>query len=140
MIGSIALIYVLNASLTVTSDNIMLWFARDNSLLIIIASLTCFYLFSRLGFTSVRINRLAGYVFPVYLLQSFLIRCLSPYYISAVDSNALVLYFGMVLLVVSLSGFIIEWMRRIIFGKVENTVEVALSLAVEKIVKRLQLV
>ena len=61
--GSLAGIFILNSLLTAMSGNIILRFARDNNLLIIIASIMVFYQFTRWHFSSRIINYLAGYVF-----------------------------------------------------------------------------
>ena len=61
--GSLACIFILNSLLTAMSGNIILRFARDNNLLIIIASIMIFYQFTRWHFSSRIINYLAGYVF-----------------------------------------------------------------------------
>ena len=76
--GSLAGIFILNSLLTAMSGNIILRFARDNNLLIIIASIMIFYQFTRRHFSSRIINYLAGYVFALYMLQGLLIHCLQP--------------------------------------------------------------
>lgn len=48
--GSLAGIFILNSLLTAMSGNIILRFARDNNLLIIIASIMIFYQFTRWHF------------------------------------------------------------------------------------------
>lgn len=48
--GSLAGIFILNSLLTAMSGNIILRFARDNNLLIIIASIMVFYQFTRWHF------------------------------------------------------------------------------------------
>lgn len=78
--GSLAGIFILNTLLTAMSGNIILRFARDNNLLIIIASIMIFYQFTRWHFSSRIINYLAGYVFALYMLQGLLIHCLQPWY------------------------------------------------------------
>ena len=54
--GSLAGIFILNSLLTAMSGNIILRFARDNNLLIIIASIMIFYQFTRWHFSSRIIN------------------------------------------------------------------------------------
>lgn len=118
--GSIGGIFILNSLLTAMSGNIILRFARDNNLLIIIASVAIFYQFTRWHFSSRMINYLAGYVFALYMLQGLLIRCLQPVYVPYADSHSLVLYFIGTLGAICLMTFVIEWIRRMLLGKVEN--------------------
>lgn len=118
--GSIAGIFILNSLLTAISGNIILRFARDNNLLIIIASVAIFYQFTRWHFSSRIINYLAGYVFALYMLQGVLIRCLQPWYVPYTDSNSLVLYFTGTLVAICLIAFVIEWIRRLLLGRIEN--------------------
>lgn len=118
--GSIASIFILNSLLTAISGNIILRFARDNNLLIIIASVAIFYQFTRWHFSSRIINYLAGYVFALYMLQGLLIRCLQPWYVPYTDSNSLVLYFTGTLVVICLIVLVIEWIRRLLLGRIEN--------------------
>ena len=100
--------------------NIILRFARDNNLLIIIASIMIFYQFTRWHFSSRIINYLAGYVFALYMLQGLLIHCLQPWYVPYADSNLLVLYFMGTLVSICLTTLVIEWSRRLLLGKIEN--------------------
>ena len=118
--GSIASIFILNSLLTAISGNIILRFARDNNLLIIIASVTIFYQFTRWHFSSRIINYLAGYVFALYMLQGLLIRCLQPWYVPHTDSNSLILYFTGTLGAICVMAFVIEWIRRLLLGRIEN--------------------
>lgn len=118
--GSIAGIFILNSLLTAISGNIILRFARDNNLLIIIASVAIFYQFTRWHFSSRIINYLAGYVFALYMLQGLLIRCLQPWYVPYTDSNSLVLYFTGTLVAICLIVLVIEWIRRLLLGRIEN--------------------
>lgn len=118
--GSLAGIFILNSLLTAMSGNIILRFARDNNLLIIIASIMVFYQFTRWHFSSRIINYLAGYVFALYMLQGLLIHCLQPWYTPYADSNLLVLYFMGTLVSICLTTLVIEWSRRLLLGKIEN--------------------
>lgn len=118
--GSLAGIFILNTLLTAMSGNIILRFARDNNLLIIIASIMIFYQFTRWHFSSRIINYLAGYVFALYMLQGLLIHCLQPWYVPYADSNLLVLYFMGTLVSICLTTLVIEWSRRLLLGKIEN--------------------
>ena len=118
--GSLACIFILNSLLTAMSGNIILRFARDNNLLIIIASIMIFYQFTRWHFSSRIINYLAGYVFALYMLQGLLIHCLQPWYVPYADSNLLVLYFMGTLVSICLTTLVIEWSRRLLLGKIEN--------------------
>lgn len=115
--GSLAGIFILNSLLTAMSGNIILRFARDNNLLIIIASIMVFYQFTRWHFSSRIINYLAGYVFALYMLQGLLIHCLQPWYTPYADSNLLVLYFMGTLVSICLTTLVIEWSRRLLLGK-----------------------
>ena len=101
-------------------ENMILRFARDNNLLIIIASIMVFYQFTRWHFSSRIINYLAGYVFALYMLQGLLIHCLQPWYTPYADSNLLVLYFMGTLVSICLTTLVIEWSRRLLLGKIEN--------------------
>ena len=118
--GSLAGIFILNTLLTAMSGNIILRFARDNNLLIIIASIMIFYQFTRWHFSSRIINYLAEYVFALYMLQGLLIHCLQPWYVPYADSNLLVLYFMGTLVSICLTTLVIEWSRRLLLGKIEN--------------------
>lgn len=76
--GSLACIFILNSLLTAMSGNIILRFARDNNLLIIIASIMIFYQFTRWHFSSRIINYLAGYVLPYICFKDFLSTVYNP--------------------------------------------------------------
>lgn len=118
--GSIVAIFVLNNLLTAISGNIILRFARDNNLLIIIASIAIFYQFTRWQFASRTINYLAGYVFALYMLQGFLIRWLHSWYAPYTDSNLFILYFIAALAIICLITLATEWTRRLLLGRLEN--------------------
>lgn len=118
--GSLAAVFLFNSLLTAASGNIILRFARDNNLLIIIASVTLFYLFTLRRFSSRTVNYLAGYVFALYLLQGTLIRWLSPWYVPHTDSNGLILYFAGALGIICGVSISIEWVRRRLLGRIED--------------------
>ena len=111
---------IINVTLAYLIGHIILRFARDNNLLIIIASIMVFYQFTRWHFSSRIINYLAGYVFALYMLQGLLIHCLQPWYIPYANSNLLVLYFMGTLVSICLTTLVIEWSRRLLLGKIEN--------------------
>lgn len=127
LLGSIAAIFILNSALTSVSGNIILRFARDNNLLIIIASVATFYQFTRWQFSSGYINYLASYVFALYMLQGILIQWLHSWYSSYTDSNALILYFLGTLGIICLTSFLIESVRRLLLGQIENKIADAIE-------------
>ena len=65
------LIVALNSLITNYFNNgIIMPFARDNNILIVLEAICCFYAFLQWHFNSNTINYLAKYVFPIYILQS----------------------------------------------------------------------
>ena len=118
--GSLAGIFILNTLLTAMSGNIILRFARDNNLLIIIASIMIFYQFTRWHFSSRIINYLAGYVFALYMLQGLLIHSFTTLVYPLCRQQLLVLYFMGTLVSICLTTLVIEWSRRLLLGKIEN--------------------
>lgn len=69
------LIIILNSLITNHFNNgIIMLFARDNNLLIVLEALCCFYAFLQWHFNSKAINYLAKYVFPIYILQSMVLH------------------------------------------------------------------
>lgn len=114
--GSLAGIFILNSLLTAMSGNIILRFARDNNLLIIIASI----MVSTSSPDGIFIphHQLPSRIrFALYMLQGLLIHCLQPWYTPYADSNLLVLYFMGTLVSICLTTLVIEWSRRLLLGK-----------------------
>ena len=117
--GSLAGIFILNSLLTAMSGNIILRFARDNNLLIIIASIMIFYqspdaffiphhqLPSRIRFCLIYASRTS------YPLFTTLVYPLCR-------QHLLVLYFMGTLVSICLTTLVIEWSRRLLLGKIEN--------------------
>ena len=74
ILGFIGIIFLLNAIFTAAVGHIYQPFARDNNVLILVLSILIFRYAVAREFTSVRINRLARYVFPIYILNGYALR------------------------------------------------------------------
>lgn len=120
--GSIISITVLNAILTGFTGHIILRFARDNSVLILIASLSLLCLFTNRKFISLSVNELATYVFPIYLSHNLLVKSITPYYHSFEDRYTFILIFLSSLILIFFLCIVFEKMHRFLLGNVENRI------------------
>ena len=100
--------------------NIILRFARDNNLQIIIASIMIFYQFTLWHFSSRIINYLAGYVLPYICFKDFLSTVYNHCMSHMQTATYLFCIFMGTLVSICLTTLVIEWSRRLLLGKIEN--------------------
>lgn len=110
------LIFVLNNVLLYYFKPDYMRFCRDCSVLILLQSLCIFYLFSKVHFQSKIVNYLAGYAFPLYLVNRIILDIAYKFY--PVDINSIGVW-GDIFLNIGLTiigCLIIENVRRYTFG------------------------
>jgi len=105
-------------SLLSLQGTVILRFARDNTVLILLSSLAVFHLFSKLLFSSSVINKLAGYVFGIYLCHFTIISVLEPLY--AMHKNDMLLWpwLLLVLLVAYFGSIGVDAIRKFAIGRI----------------------
>lgn len=103
-------------------------FCRDNSLFILIEALAVFSIFMNLHFHSSAINRMAGYVFPVYLYHSTIVLTwilpkLTGEYLVTTSGGSIGIM-GLIIVGTVFSAILIsagiELLRRVLFSSMEN--------------------
>lgn len=67
------LTFGLNMALSLLVGSVKLPFARDNSILILIQAVAAFHIFANTTFVSKAINKLAGFVFPIYIYNTIVL-------------------------------------------------------------------
>lgn len=127
--------FVLNMAASFVKGEVYAPFARDCSLIIVIAAIAVFLTFQNMHFHSRFINRAAGHVVAIYLLDIAMRTC----FYAAVDieafGNSWYLCFvlaGYVLTAMCVGGIINE-IRRVTFGKIDNVIAARLDKAICKI-------
>lgn len=113
----------LNGALYLATGTMQNRFARDNTLFTIIEAVCIFLIFRNIHFENRFINRVAKYVPAVFAMEWTLRMAITNYlfdYLAWSDSNwhELILLGISVLLVAF--GSIIEWLRRGLFGRIEE--------------------
>ena len=97
-------------------------FCRDNSIIILIASVAIFLLFKQFSFYSGIINRIAASVFPIYIFEGALRRFIVKYglfpYTEKLWIKATVLVIGIIVAV-----FILEQIRICLLANLEKSAE-----------------
>ncbi len=122
------------AASCIKGDGVYTPFARDCSLIIVIAAVAIFLVFQNMHFHSRFINRVAGHVVAIYLLDIAMRTC----FYAAVDieafGNSWYLCFiltGYVLTAMCV-GCIVNELRRVTFGKIDKVIADKLDKAIGK--------
>lgn len=68
-----------NIAFILVTNRMELIFSRDNSVFILLQAVAVFHLFSNMQFFSKAINRMAGFVFPVYILNMIILEYFLPH-------------------------------------------------------------
>lgn len=101
-----------------------LFMSKDNNLLIIIGSICVFQLFSKLSITGEQsgktIRYIATYAFPIYLLNTFLLDLLEPYYIGFRESWKFLFYYVLSQCIIICISFVIELIRRPLMSPINS--------------------
>lgn len=118
--ASLIFIYAINSFLSWEQGRTMMPFARDNSFFIILASIAILYKFMNFHFSSSKINYVAGFVFPIYLLQDITLKILSPYFKMKSENDNFILYLLAGTIMIAILSVAIENIRRVIFDKLVN--------------------
>lgn len=131
MILCFTIIFSLNSAVSIfVKHHVFLQFARDNSAFIFLASICVFYCFLQKTFYSSFVNKLANYVFSVYIIHGFLIK------VFLVRDDFFFLSFVIVIVIACVLSAFIEFLRRIALGKVFDKV-VSLMISVkDKVVEK----
>lgn len=119
---SLIIIYSVNWLLSWYVGHTIMPLARDNSFFIILASIAIFYKFINYHFYSSNINYIAGYVFPLYLLQGIILKILSPYYRMISEDDTFIVYLLTGTLMIVFLSIAVENIRRVIFDKMVNII------------------
>ena len=94
-------------------------FSKDNSIIILIASIAIFLLFKQIAFYSGIVNKISASVFPIYIFEGTLRRFISKYHLFPYQENlwtrATLLILGIMLIV-----FLLEQLRIKFLGKIEK--------------------
>lgn len=118
IIVCITLIFLLNTGITIFLNTINMRFCRDNSIFILLESISIFYLFTKCHFCSKVVNYLAGFAFPLYLINSISLN--TYYHFDPIDINQIDAWEGIAIsmLFAMLSCIVIEVIRRCTFGQI----------------------
>ena len=119
---SLLLIFICNSILSYLTGNIVLRFARDNNVLILLASCIIFYIVTQRKYYSQLINYLSGFVFPLYLLQGSIISWLHPWIVTHIQDDNFTLIFIGILFFICFVTVITEVIRRLLFTPIENKI------------------
>ena len=92
----------------------LLLFSKDNNLFIIVGAISLFVWTTKHSFRSKSINYIAGYAFPLYLMNSVLLTVVVPTYKIYVNSNLFLPHFFLAQVVITMFVFAIEVIRRIL--------------------------
>jgi hypothetical protein len=84
-LSMILVIFVANSILSYFGNVVILRFARDNSLFILVEAVAVFYIFSRMSFVCHHVNVLATYVFAIYLCHHVPLDILQSWYASDIN-------------------------------------------------------
>ena len=106
------LIFAANSLLSM-QGTVILRFARDNTIFILLSSLAVFHIFGQMRFVSAAINRLATYVFGIYLCHFTIISVLAPLYVAHKDDLMLWPWLLLVLLIAYFGSIAIDAIRRL---------------------------
>ena len=101
-----------------------LFLCKDHSFFIILGAICIFHFFGIISISSDKASRIiryaAGYVFPFYLLNVFLIAHLEFQYAALASSSMLLLFLLLLQGELIIISFAIEFFRRILFGQLVN--------------------
>lgn len=117
IIACTLVIFAANSLLSL-QGTVILRFARDNTIFILLSSLAIFHLFGKLSFSSAVVNKLATYVFGIYLCHFTIISVLQPLYTVHKDDLLLWPWLLLVLLIAYFGSIGIDAVRKKAVGKV----------------------
>lgn len=118
-IGCTLIIFAANSLLSL-QGNVILRFARDNTVFILLSSLAVFHLFGKLTFCSPTINKLATYVFGIYLCHFTIISVLEPLYTSHKDDILLWPLLLLVLIIAYFGSIAIDAIRKFMIARIAH--------------------
>ena len=98
-------------------------FCKDNNLFIVLGAISFFLWVRKHPFHSPAINYLAGYSFPLYLMNMTVLSFLIFQYKPLVNSVSIWTYFIIVQLEIFFIVFIVEFVRRMILGRTIKALE-----------------
>lgn len=98
-------------------------FCKDNNLFIVLGAISFFLWVRKHPFHSPVVNYLAGYTFPLYLMNMTVLSFLIFQYKPLVNSISIWAYFIVVQLEIVLIVFVVEFVRRMILGRVIKSIE-----------------
>lgn len=103
-----------------------LFLCKDHTLFIILGAVCVFHFFGKINITaswiSDAIRYAAGFVFPFYLLNVFLIHHLEFQYAPLADSPWYLAHFLLVQVELLAVTFVVEWLRRLFMGRLVTKV------------------
>jgi peptidoglycan/LPS O-acetylase OafA/YrhL len=111
---AMVVIFLANSVLSMGAQTVVLRFARDNSIFIMIEAVCVFYLFSRWHFTSRTVNVLAGFVFGIYLCHNTLLEILRPWYAADIESLNIWPRLAVALTAAIVGSLVVEEIRRVL--------------------------
>lgn len=119
---NILIVFILDSVLTVLQGELYSTFARDCSIFMISASVMLLMYFKELSFDNQFINRIAGNVLAVTVLDSFLLTMLKRYFDLSVYANSVLLspiLLGCALIIV-FTAIILNEIRKFTIGRLDN--------------------
>lgn len=121
---SLFCIFCLNTTFTFSKEKIILKFAHDNSLFILISSITFFLQISKWNYSSQFINKMAQYVFPLYLIQALLTTLFAESLTTYINHSTFIIYVLSVCIFICLITLIVEKIRKTLFQKVNEKIAI----------------
>lgn len=131
----IGCIFVFNAVISFFKGYFFLWFAHDNSFFILLSSICIFLLFSKWNYKSMLINRLAQYVFPLYLTQHLLTVVFRPWCETHNNSFAFILYLSLVVCLIWGVTLLVEMIRKSVFDSAINKITRRIELFTNQLIR-----
>lgn len=83
---------------------------KDHNLLIVVGAISLFTLFGRIQFTSAVVNKLAQFVFPLYLMNMFLLNELEFQYLGRIQDASYMPYYLLTQAEIVAIAFAVAWL------------------------------
>ena len=100
--------------ISLSASNIM---CKDNNLFVVIGATALFCWTRKYTFRSSVINYIAGFSFPIYLVNGDALKFLSPWYVGDVNCTSIWMPYLLAILATVMTALVLETVRRLLFGR-----------------------
>lgn len=128
IICSYVISFIANSALSEYCNTIVLRFARDNNLFILLLAISVFYVFSIIKWKNKIINHMATFVFPLYLIHLSVLSLTNSYLSYNINDYSLWQHIGCGIIISIIACILIEAIRRAMMSRLNSTHYISMTI------------